>query len=29
MDQDTEKRVAAEAAALLVEDGMHVGLGTG
>ena len=29
MDQDTEKRLAAEAAALLVEDGMHVGLGTG
>jgi ribose 5-phosphate isomerase A len=29
MDQDTEKRVAAEAAALLVEDGMRVGLGTG
>ena len=29
MDQDTEKRIAAEAAALLVEDGMHVGLGTG
>ena len=29
MDQDAEKRVAAEAAALLVEDGMRVGLGTG
>lgn len=29
MDQDTEKRVAAEAAALLVENGMRVGLGTG
>lgn len=29
MDQDTEKRIAAEAAALLVEDGMRVGLGTG
>ena len=29
MDQDTEKRVAAEAAALLVEDGMQIGLGTG
>jgi len=27
--QDTEKRVAAEAAALVVEDGMAVGLGTG
>lgn len=26
---DTEKRAAAEAAALLVEDGMRVGLGTG
>ena len=29
MDAETEKRVAAEAAALLVEDGMRVGLGTG
>jgi ribose 5-phosphate isomerase A len=29
MSQDTEKRVAAEAAALVVEDGMAVGLGTG
>jgi ribose 5-phosphate isomerase A len=29
MDHDTEKRVAAEAAALLVEDGMQIGLGTG
>jgi ribose 5-phosphate isomerase A len=29
MSQDDEKRVAAEAAALLVEDGMRVGLGTG
>lgn len=29
MDQDTEKRLAAEAAALLVEDGMRIGLGTG
>lgn len=29
MTQDTEKQVAAEAAALLVEDGMRVGLGTG
>ena len=29
MDQDAEKRVAAEAAALLVEDGMRIGLGTG
>jgi ribose 5-phosphate isomerase A len=29
MDQDAEKRIAAEAAALLVEDGMRVGLGTG
>jgi ribose 5-phosphate isomerase A len=29
MSQDTEKKVAAEAAALLVEDGMRVGLGTG
>ena len=29
MEQDTEKRVAAEAAALLVEDGMQIGLGTG
>lgn len=28
-DTDTEKRVAAEAAAALVEDGMTVGLGTG
>jgi ribose 5-phosphate isomerase A len=28
-DADTEKRVAAEAAAQLVEDGMTVGLGTG
>jgi ribose 5-phosphate isomerase A len=28
-DLDAEKRVAAEAAALLVEDGMRVGLGTG
>jgi ribose 5-phosphate isomerase A len=27
--RDTEKRVAAEAAALVVEDGMGVGLGTG
>lgn len=29
MDAETEKRIAAEAAALLVEDGMRVGLGTG
>jgi ribose 5-phosphate isomerase A len=29
VSQDTEKRVAAEAAALIVEDGMAVGLGTG
>ena len=29
MTQDIEKRVAAEAAALVVEDGMAVGLGTG
>lgn len=29
MDAETEKRVAAETAALLVEDGMRVGLGTG
>ena len=29
MTWDTEKRVAAEAAALVVEDGMAVGLGTG
>ena len=29
MTQDSEKRVAAEAAALVVEDGMAVGLGTG
>ena len=29
MSRDTEKRVAAEAAAHLVEDGMRVGLGTG
>ena len=29
MSRDTEKRVAAEAAARLVEDGMRVGLGTG
>ena len=29
MSQDDEKRVAAEAAALLVEDGMRIGLGTG
>lgn len=29
MDADAEKRIAAEAAALLVEDGMRVGLGTG
>ena len=29
MTQDTEKQVAAEAAALLIEDGMRVGLGTG
>ncbi|MGI8421475.1 MAG: ribose 5-phosphate isomerase A [Gaiellaceae bacterium] len=29
MDSETEKRVAAEAAAALVEDGMTVGLGTG
>ncbi len=29
MSQDTEKRVAAESAALLVEDGMRIGLGTG
>ena len=29
MTQDTEKRVAAEAAALVVEDAMAVGLGTG
>ena len=29
MSTGTEKRVAAEAAALLVEDGMRVGLGTG
>ena len=28
-DLETEKRLAAEAAALLVEDGMRVGLGTG
>jgi ribose 5-phosphate isomerase A len=28
-DHETEKRLAAEAAALLVEDGMRVGLGTG
>jgi ribose 5-phosphate isomerase A len=28
-DQDTQKRIAAEAAAELVEDGMTVGLGTG
>jgi len=28
-DQDAEKRIAAEAAAELVEDGMTVGLGTG
>jgi ribose 5-phosphate isomerase A len=29
VSRDTEKRVAAEAAALVVEDGMAVGLGTG
>jgi len=29
VSRDTEKRVAAEAAARLVEDGMRVGLGTG
>lgn len=29
MSRDAEKRLAAEAAALLVEDGMRVGLGTG
>ena len=29
MDAETEKRIAAEAAALVVEDGMRVGLGTG
>ena len=29
MSLDDEKRIAAEAAALLVEDGMRVGLGTG
>ena len=29
MDRDDEKRIAAEAAAALVEDGMRVGLGTG
>jgi ribose 5-phosphate isomerase A len=29
VDEDSEKRVAAEAAAELVEDGMRVGLGTG
>jgi ribose 5-phosphate isomerase A len=29
MDRDHEKRIAAEAAAVLVEDGMRVGLGTG
>lgn len=29
MSQDTEKKAAAEAAALLIEDGMIVGLGTG
>jgi ribose 5-phosphate isomerase A len=29
MSQDNEKRIAAEAAATLVEDGMRVGLGTG
>ena len=29
MSQDDEKRVAAETAALLVEDGMRIGLGTG
>lgn len=29
MSRDREKRAAAEAAALLVEDGMRVGLGTG
>ena len=29
MDRDGEKRIAAEAAAALVEDGMRVGLGTG
>src|SRR5262249_39456121 len=29
MDIEAEKRIAAEAAALLVEDGMTVGLGTG
>lgn len=28
-DQDAQKRACAEAAALLVEDGMHLGLGTG
>lgn len=29
MSRETEKRIAAEAAAALVEDGMRVGLGTG
>ena len=29
VDRDAEKRIAAEAAAALVEDGMRVGLGTG
>ena len=29
MDRDREKKIAAEAAAALVEDGMRVGLGTG
>jgi ribose 5-phosphate isomerase A len=29
VDRDSEKRIAAEAAAALVEDGMRVGLGTG
>ena len=29
VDRDREKRIAAEAAAALVEDGMRVGLGTG
>ena len=29
MDRDHEKRIAAQAASALVEDGMRVGLGTG
>jgi ribose 5-phosphate isomerase A len=28
-DRDTQKRAAAEAAAMFVEDGMVIGLGTG